>query len=298
MKRIASSRVMVLAIALTLLTGCNSTKSIYQKGVAAQDSGNYDEAIELFTQAGEYEDAQERLTECEHLRDVANDKTAPSITGLEERIDITCGTSYNVRDYIEENIKISDNLTDPITDYSISGDEVFDRGTGKIDTMKNGEHEITVTAKDEAGNEGKAVITLSINPVVVSVDDPNPVIYDGEYATVKVKSFKHGEVLEHSDIYGYVVKFEVENKCDEPIEVYWSSLTSINRYQADASYLISPIGPGNIGTQTSYIEDKSIPEEVGDFSQIDAIVGIRRDSDEESFIKIPTTFYTDAAETD
>lgn len=277
-----------------IITGCNSEKSYYDKGIKAQENNNYEEAIENFTQAGDYEDSKDRLDECNHLNDIANDKTAPSITGLEEKIDITCGTEFNLNDYIAKTIKIEDNVTEDIKDYSISSDEIYDRGSGTVSTMENGEHEVIVTAKDEADNKGESKFILSINPVIVSKDNPNPVIYDGEYATIKLKSFKHGEIYEYSDMIGYYAKFDVENKCDKPIEVYWSMYTSINDYQVSAMYEISPIASGKKGTAFAYIEDKNIPEEAGNFSQIDSIICIKRDNDDESFFRIPTTFYTDA----
>ena len=52
-----------------------------------------------------------------------------------------------------------------------------------------------------------------------------------------LKAFKHGEIFEYSDMFGYYAQFEVENKCDEPIEVCWSSYTSINDYQVNACLL-------------------------------------------------------------
>lgn len=291
----------IIMLLLTLvvsgtLIGCNSEKSYYNKGVKAQENKNYEEAIENFTQAGGYEDSKEKLAECKHLNDVANDKTAPSITGLEEKVDITCGTDFNINDYIAEKVKVEDNVTENIKDYSISSDDVYDRGTGNVSTMENGEHEVIVTAKDEAGNEGEAKFTLSINPVIVSKDNPNPVIYDGEYATIKLKAFKHGEIYEYSDIIGYYAQFDVENKCDEPIEVCWSMYTSINDYQVNAMYEITSIASGKKGTTLTFIEDKDIPKEAGDFSQIDSIVCIIKEGDDESFFRIPTTFYTDAVE--
>ena len=326
---------MVIAIVamvfVCLLTGCSAEKSNYNKGVQAQEASNYDEAIDFFTQSGDYEDSKERLIECyygkgvnaqdeknyeeaiesfsntvgyedsdervlacQHALDVLSDNTPPVISGIDDKIDITCGTAFNINDYIKEKIKIEDDVTEDISDYSISGDGIYDRGTGVIDTMESGEHNISISAKDEAGNIGETTIILSLNPVVVSADNPNPIIYDGEYATIKLKSFKHGEIWEYSGINGYYAIFDVENKCDEAISVYWSMYTSINDYQVDASYEISSIAPGKKGTMLTYIEDSSIPEEAGNFSQIDSIVCIKKDSDDSSFYRISTTFYTDA----
>lgn len=292
MKKIIIMLILSLVMS-TIITGCSSEKRYYEKGVNAQENKNYEEAVENFTKAGDYKDSKDRLAECDHLNDVVNDKTAPSINGLEEKIDITCGTEFNLNDYIAEKIRIEDNITKDIKDYSISSDKVYDRGSGLISTMENGEHEVIVTAKDEAGNEGELKLILSINPVVVSKDNPEPVIYDGEYATIKLKSFNHGEIFEYSDMIGYYAEFDVENKCDEPIAVYWSMYTSINDYQVNAMYEISPIAAGKKGTAFTFFEDKNIPDEVGDFSQIDSIVCIKKDSADEGFFSIPTTFYTD-----
>ena len=292
-KKMAIMLILSLAISVIII-GCSSEKRYYNKGVKAQENKNYEEAIENFTQAGDYEDSKDRLTECTHLNDVANDKVAPSIMGLEEKIDITCGTEFNLNDYISERIKVEDNITKDIKEYSISSDEVYDRGSGIINTMENGEHEVIVTAKDEAGNKGETKFILSINPVLVTKDNPEPVIYDGEYATVKLKSFNHGEIFEYSGMIGYYAKFDVENKCDEPITVYWSSHTSINDYQVSPSYKISSVAAGKKGTTFTFFEDKDIPEEAGNFSQIDSIVCIIKDNEDKALFRIPTTFYTDA----
>ncbi|MDO4978206.1 MAG: hypothetical protein Q4E53_13215 [Eubacteriales bacterium] len=160
--------------------------------------------------------------------------------------------------------------------------------------MEAGEHNIEITAADEAGNEATYTLVLNLKPVVVSKKNPNPVIYDGEYATITLKNFKHGEIYEYSDMFGYSVEFNVENKCDEPIDVYLSMYTSINDYQVKGYYTINPIAPEKKGTAFSYIEDKEIPKEVGNFSQIDSIVCIKKHNQDESFYRISTTFMTDA----
>lgn len=322
-----------ITILLFSLTGCNSEKSSYNKGLKSLEKAEYDDAIEFFTQAGEYEDSQdkilecyygkgagaqdaedyetaidcfkkangykdsdEKISECEHIIAVLQDKTPPVISGLSDQIDVTCGTDFNLNDYVSDKITIKDDVTQDIKDYSISCEEVYDRGTGKIDTTVNGEYAITITSKDEASNIGEKKITLSLKPVEVTKDNPNVTIYDGEYGTIKVKKFGHGEVYEYSDTVGYYVVFDVENKYDKPIEVCWSMYTSINDYQVNAVYELTSVAPGKKGTTLSYFEDSNIPEEAGDFSQIDSIVCIVEKGGEESFYRIPTTFYTNAVQ--
>ena len=326
----------IIAVIMSMMmgiTGCNSEKSSYNKGVKALENSLYDEAIEYFTQAGEYEnsgdkiiecyygkgveaqnaedyetaidcfnktngyeDSNARASECQHAVDVLNDKTPPVISGIEDKINVTCGTVFNLNDYISAKIVIEDDVTQDISDYSVSCDEVYDRGTGNIDTTVNGEFTVNITAKDEAENNVEKSIMLSLNPVEVSKEKPNPTIYDGEYGVIKVKAFRHGEVYEYSDINGYYVVFDVENKCEEPVEIYWSMYTSINDYQVPTYYEDMSLAPGKKGTALSYIEDKDIPEEIGNFSQIDSIVCIKRLDDDKSFYRIPATFYTNAIE--
>lgn len=223
------------------------------------------------------------------------DETPPTISGFDDKVDVTCGTSFNLNDYIAENIKIEDDVTESITEYSIASDDVYDRGSGVINTMEAGEHEVTVTAQDESENEGKATFILSINPVVVSADDPHPVIYDGEYGVIKLKEFNHGDPYGNSDIKGYYAVFDVENKCEVPVSVYWSMYTSINDYQVNPVFeLDALIASGKKGTALTYFEDSNIPEDAGNFSQIDSIVCICKDGESESFFRVPVTFYTDA----
>lgn len=323
----------VTMVLLVCLVGCNAEKSSYDKGIKSLENAEFDAAIDYFTQAGEYEDAtdkllecyygkgveaqdvkdyetaieyfnkakgyedsKERISECEHAVAVLQDKTPPVISGLDDKIDVTCGTDFNLNDFIAEKILIEDDVTQNITDYSISCEKVYDRGTGKIDTTIDGEYVVSISSKDEANNVGEKNITLALIPVQVTKDNPNATIYDGEYGVIKVKTFKHGEIYEYSNMYGYYVVFDVENKLDEAMDVYWSMYTSINDYQVTPYYEMISVAPGKKGTAFSYFEDSSIPEEAGNFSQIDAIVCIKTASDEESFFRIPTTFYTNAVQ--
>lgn len=48
-----------------LLTGCDSLK--YKKGVDAQEAGNYANAVEIFSELGEYKDSKNRISQCNYI---------------------------------------------------------------------------------------------------------------------------------------------------------------------------------------------------------------------------------------
>lgn len=56
-----------------ILTGCKS--SDYKKAVEQQNNGNYSEAIAVFSELGDYQDAPERLKECQNKLDYTEAKS-------------------------------------------------------------------------------------------------------------------------------------------------------------------------------------------------------------------------------
>lgn len=274
-----------------LATGC-----IYEQGKAAMEAKDYQKAKEYFDSIPEYEDAKLLSEQSSHLNDVANDKEAPMISGIDEEIDIKSGIEYNFKDYVADKISISDNVTEEIKDYSVVCDnEAFEQGTGKVDTRKAQELKFTITAKDEAGNEGVFNTKLNIKPIHITKDNHDPVIYDGEYGTIKLVNFTYES---RYDSPGYYFDFECKNKTDNSVEYYFaSSLTFIKDFQVTSYYIDSnQVAPGKIGQVEFSVEDSEIPEGVGDYDQIETAFCMGNPNEEKSFHYISLIFDTNAAE--
>lgn len=267
----------------------------YEQGKAAMEAKDYQKAKELFDRILEYEDAKALSEQSAHLYDVSNDKEAPVISGIDKEVDIQSGIEYNFKDFVSEHISISDNVSEGITDYSITCEnEAFEQGTGKIDTRRAQTLEFSISAKDEAGNEAIVKTNLNINPIHITRDNPNPVIYDGQYGTVKLVSFTHGEKYGEPE-YNWV--FECKNMAEKRVMYYFPSTeTFIKDYQVTSYYYDTPeVAPGKIGQVEFGLPDEEIPEGVGDYNQIQTLFCISYPEEEHSFYYISVVFDTNAA---
>lgn len=103
------------------------------------------------------------------------DRTGPEIKGVKSKIEVQCGTDFNLNQYLNENLKISD-VTDEGTkeyklsdlEYTIKCDEtVYDMETGKVDTDYFGTYEVELTVKDEARNKTTKNYTLELNALLI-----------------------------------------------------------------------------------------------------------------------------------
>lgn len=268
-----------------ILSACGSPESAYEKGVAAFESKNYQKAIQHFTKAGDYEDAENMIAECEHMLAVAEDTTPPTVTGIDDVLEITCGTEFNLNDYLKDTLQITDDVTTENFEYDISCDEkAYERQTGKVITSNTGEFTVDTIVKDEAGNEAQLSFTLKLNPIHVTKDNLTPLVYDGEYAKITLLKSRHG-YIDGLNCYDFI--FEVENRTDELMDVYFgSSYTTINGYQINAYYVINSIGAGNIGRAEIMIDDEDIPENVGVIEQISTKLCLNNGG-ESSYYQIP-----------
>lgn len=267
----------------------------YEQGKAAMEAKDYQKAKELFDRILEYEDAKALSEQSAHLYDVSNDKEAPVISGIDKEVDIQSGIEYNFKDFVSEHISISDNVSEGITDYSITCEnEAFEQGTGKIDTRRAQTLEFSISAKDEAGNEAIVKTNLNINPIHITRDNPNPVIYDGQYGTVKLVSFTHGEKYGEPE-YNWV--FECKNMAEKRVMYYFPSTeTFIKDYQVTSYYYDTPeVAPGKIGQVEFGLPDEEIPEGVGDYNQIQTLFCMSYPEEEHSFHYISVVFDTNAA---
>ena len=226
------------------------------------------------------------------------DEVPPMIEGVEDTVDIQCGTDFNLTDYVSEKIEIKDDSgKDP--EITIECDEkVYEKETGKIDTSKYGEFPVKITAKDAADNTTEKEFTLNLNPIHVTKDNKTPVVYDGEYAKIQLKEFRHGDVYGEQ---GYFIKSEVENKTDETLSINLTGrdgLTTINKHQIPV-YVFDDsdvVGAGLITSVEQSIEDAEIPEDVGTITEIITTYSIKKEGSDDRILTIPMIIDVNAAD--
>lgn len=237
----------------------------------ASGSDKADSTEEDQMQVESYDDDHEEPVD-EEEPEYANDTQAPVISGLNSEIEVKCGTTFNVKNYVEKNISISDNVTEDIEEYTIEcSDNAYDDVTGELSSGERKEVVVNITANDEADNTGEFSIVFTIEPIHVTKDNPNPVIYDGEYGIIKLEYFTYGQF---DDFKGYMFDFDMDNKTDRNMEVYLASDSTINNHEVNAHvYNTVPIPANNTGTMISYISEEDIPEDIGEYDSIDGFVG-------------------------
>lgn len=266
-------------------------KATYYEAKQLYQDKKYAEAAKKFNQIN-YKDSKEMADKSTHLDAVQHDKNAPVISGIDDgsSIDVTCGTTFNLKDYLKDKIKIEDDVTEDITDYKISGDsDVYDAKTGDIDTQNYGTFDMKVSAEDEAKNKASLTLKLNLNPVHITAENRTPVVYDGEYGKITVKSARHGKEYDSYGDEGYFITFDVQNNSDSDMLVYLPSNTSINDYQIQTYHTMSGvINPGNRGTIENMIYEKDIPsEDVGNYTQIDTWACLSEGEMEDAYYNIP-----------
>lgn len=279
----------VTAIVLIIFFATSNVRT-YNKGKELYSQKKYKEAIEKFSDLDNYKDSKKLLDKSKKMYAIQKDITKPEIKGLEtgSTIEVQCGTEFNLNEYLKDKISISDDVTADLEEYYTECDEkVYDSISGNVNTCLSGEFPIKLSVKDEAGNKGKLNLVLKLNPIHVTKENPNPVVYDGEYGTIQIKEFRHGEIYGEKE---YYVAFEVNNKTTENMIVCLTSDTFINDYQVGSYYTITSIAPGKRGTMESHIYDSSIPNDVGEYSVIESNVGISENSEDGSYYGIPIIF--------
>ena len=218
------------------------------------------------------------------------DETPPEIGGIEDVVEVQCGTDFNLTEYLDEKIKVTDDSGEDI-DYKVKCDKkVYDSKTGEIDTSQYGEYKVTLTATDNAENSTDAEFTLKLNPIHVTKENKTPIIYDGKYGKISFVEASHG-YIDGIDQYEFIL--DVENDTDTSVDVYFgSSSTTINKYQTGAYYTIAPIGAGNRGKAEISIYDEDIPEDVGTIREIVTAVAMTENTgDDEAegtkYVRVP-----------
>ena len=115
---------------------------------------------------------------------------------------------------------------------------------------------------------------MKLNPIHITKDNKTPVIYDGKYAKIRLKSAEHGNFADKNE---YRLVFDYSNRTDSLLDVY---LLTQDTYIKDTHvnnvyYTVSGgIKPGKKGIAECHIYDEDIPEKLRDFDQIESSVGM------------------------
>ncbi len=126
--------------------------------------------------------------------------SAPKVEGTTSHKEIFKNDALN----LEEGIKVTD--ADGETDIDKTGGKAFTYAVEKVDAKGNktkvtdnatinqtaGTYEVTYTAKDKSGAEGKFVMTLVVKEPVVEIKDHFPEVIPEGYVTVEFKEGAHG----------------------------------------------------------------------------------------------------------
>lgn len=237
------------------------------------------------------------LTGCaEKVKEEPKDTEAPVIKVDDSALSIeqNCGTELNLKDYFKDKVEVTDNVDKDLS-YKISANkDYYEKKSGDVDTEEVAEFKGKITAIDKTGNKTSKEFSVKLNPIVVSVDNRTPLVYDGKYGKITVLSFRHGYI---DGMDQYQIRFEVENRMDESIAVYLpNNNTSINNYQINAYYSDISITPGLTGIMECDIYEEDIPDSVGHYTQINTYACIAKEGDKKSFFGIPMILNVDAAE--
>lgn len=105
----------------------------------------------------------------------ACDTTEPVLKGIDKTVEVQCGSEFNLDQYLNENLKITDETDEGKVDYKlkdleykITCDEyVYNAETGKVETGDYGTYDVELVVKDESRNKAKLSFQLFLNPVEV-----------------------------------------------------------------------------------------------------------------------------------
>ena len=152
---------------------------------------------------------------------------APTLSGIDNTIEIDCGTTFNLKDYLNENLKIVTESENGTSEYKLSDvelivkcdDNIYNSETGDIDTWKSGEYDVKVSIKIPKHSKGSLDFTLKINPLKVSSSVENTEVIDcGTDLNLKEFFAEKVKITNQSGDTVYpLMDLKYEISCDESI---------------------------------------------------------------------------------
>lgn len=155
-----------VSIVGVIAIGCGvawfATKDLraYNSAMKLYENEEYEEALKKFELLDNYKDSNDKINETQHMIDVTNDKTPPTISVPSQYLKYYPEDLFDFEQWASDNISVSDDVTDTV-EYTLTGNDV--------DFTQIGEYSVEITAIDEAGNEAKETVNVSIN------EKPSPV---------------------------------------------------------------------------------------------------------------------------
>lgn len=146
-KKIIMGIVIFVVVGAIVVFFATSKMRNYSKAEKQYEKSNYEEAKKIYLSLGEYKDSKKKYKLSSHMEKVSKDTTMPVIDGVpEEGITVNKGdTSFDIDEWIDNNLKISDDIT-PMDDIQMAIDD------NSFDVNIAGKYNIIYTATDEADN--------------------------------------------------------------------------------------------------------------------------------------------------
>lgn len=155
------------------------------------------------------------------------DREAPVISGIDSVIELDCGTKFNLEDYLNENVNITDETDEGSVQYKLSelehtikcSGDVYNAETGKFNTEQFGNYDAELSVKDKSNNNATFAFTVKLNPLHINSSleevvemDCGTIFNVNDYFSENIKIVNQAESVEYQmDDFDYTVD------CDETI---------------------------------------------------------------------------------
>ena len=251
----------------------------YQAGVLSYVRGDYESALSHFSAIPDYRDAGSLAEKSRHSLDIANDDTAPVITGIAEGgvIEVEYGSQFNLRDYLASNLFVTDAVSGDLSDYTISTSSgIYDSESGSLRTGEGGQFPFAVSAEDEAGNRAVCNFSVHIDETIrITAAEQLPfVLYDGEYGKVTLNSVVHDAPNDMDTNMEYRLEYTLENRSDQELDV-WFGQCYLNGEKVDVyTSLRQSVAAAETGDGHSTIYDTDLSEAMEDFPSMELMFRI------------------------
>lgn len=155
------------------------------------------------------------------------DREAPVISGIDSVIELDCGTKFNLDDYLNENVDITDETDDGSVQYKLSelehtikcSGDVYNADTGEFNTEQFGNYDVELSVKDESNNNTTFAFTIKLNPLHINSSleevvemDCGAIFNVNDYFSENIKIANLTEDTEYE-----LADFDYTIKCDETV---------------------------------------------------------------------------------
>ncbi|MBS5129884.1 MAG: hypothetical protein KHZ01_05290 [Lachnospiraceae bacterium] len=233
-KKIIMGIVIFVVVGAIVVFFATSKMRNYSKAEKQYEKGNYEEAKKIYLSLGEYKDSKKKYKLSSHMEKVSKDTTMPVIDGVpEEGITVNKGdTSFDIDEWIDNNLKISDDIT-PMDDIQMAIDD------NSFDVNIAGKYNIIYTATDEADNSTEISFDVFVR---------EPSIVKEAYEEAKAIDHTNVEKSKYSVTYHGINIISEEEEWLEDGAIYRSLAKKIEGFYMDTlgKAMYSPTGTDSI----------------------------------------------------